>query len=106
MLNVKNIVSNSSNQENLAARINLSWTAIVKQFEFIPNTAFSLRDQSDYEGSQRDEHKYEVGLSCKAHFNNKKTSIKVQLQFAEQYSNLSAFKYNNTRFALAGNHKF
>lgn len=106
MLNIKNVASDSQGQEYTSARINLSWTAIIKQFEIMPNTTISLRDQSNYQGNKREDQKYEAGISCKCNFNKKKTSLKAQLQFTKQRANLSAFIYNNTRFALAGSHKF
>ena len=106
LTNLRRGFADSKGEEYLNLRFGLSWTAEVKAWTLTPDLTCVLRRQSDYNGSKRNDDRYEGGFSVGYDLKKWKTQFQGSLKYSEQSSNLSTFEYNNTQVGLSGTHRF
>jgi hypothetical protein len=102
LLNIRNASSKSNEQDYMTYSSSFMWKAAIKQYEITPSLGFSYRDQSNYQGTKRNDNKFDIGCKTDYKFNKSGFSVMGEFKYSKQDSNLSQFKYDNLRIALSG----
>lgn len=101
MLNLRQSFSDVDNEKALNWRIGVSWAADWKHWGISPNLAWSARRQDRYNGLNRRDDRFDLGLSVNYRWDKDKYTCSLALLHSDQQSNQSSFSYDNQQASLA-----